>query len=616
MSPKGRNRNTRNSSQTRPSGQELQKAGAGTAEKSSAAQRLLSPQDGKALPEGNQNKDQMSKKGSQVGLPKNQGGSNTEGNNKTDLCSKDKQPKLSEGHENEITLNPSTQAPTLKAGGGDNKEERDNSSQAQDNQSSFHGSRPGDPWHEAFLEMKATSQELKAIRVRMDKLDSIEEATSSLTAQLSMVVGKTEALESKVEDNTTQVRDLQREIDALKNRVEKQDKKIEELSNLKEDYKKATKKTLGEMNNLVKSQKEQADSMHEANNHMKNEIMDRVEEKVEEISEDLAHTKLKNQAYHNRNNLVIIGLKEETDKNSKKVASDFIDSALKVKDIEISDAYRIGNMPAEGSAYSRPLVVKFPKKEERNKVWKKKAEITAEEDDHKIRIQADLPKKLREGMRVIHRVARAAAASQKYKSAVVKDYAILWKGKEYTSNQLESLPRPIRPSTLATRTSDQALVFFSRHSKLSNHHPSIFKIQGTTYHNVEQFLAHKRAILSAQDSMIQKALQAENPAEAKAILNNLREDHTEEWNNSVERWATEGVRAKFNQNENLARFLYNTGNLQLGEASRNLRWGVGMDLDNPDVLDFGNWPDTSNLLGKTLMKIRAEIKKARETPRK
>lgn len=212
---------------------------------------------------------------------------------------------------------------------------------------------------------------------------------------------------------------------------------------------------------------------------------------------------------------------------------------------------------------------------------------------------------------MLHRVAKAVTASEKYKSAMVRDYALLWNGREYSPSQLETLPGPLRPSTLATRKSDQAMVFFSRHAALSNHHPSIFKVQGTTYHNMEQFLAHKRATLSGQEDKIQKALNARNPGEAKFILNSLKDDHVKDWEEKAEVWATEGIRAKFQQNENLAKALCNTGNRQLGEASRNLRWGVGMDLNNQDVLDCTKWPAASNLLGRILMKIREEIQEAK-----
>lgn len=623
MPPRGKERTTRNSSQTRVTGRESQTADSHAAEGGTSSQELLSQASDMELPAGKQNKPHTDKTNEQVGVLEG----NTEKKNNGTGNKMVSNNELITGPSTESIsgdLNPSSPAHPLTpmSKEGDNRDSQhspERTAQEKTNREQKEGftgkSKPGDPWHEAFLELQANSVELRYIRTRMEKLDSIEEATSTLTTKLSTIAGKTAKLESQVEGNTSQVRDLKEEISILKDRAAKQDQKIQELLNIKEDYKKATRKSIGEMNDLVKAHKDQVDSFNEVSERMKNDIMDRVDTKVDGLSKDLSHTKLKSQAHRNKQNLVITGLEEDVNKSPKKEAAEFIESSLKIKDVDIDVAYRMGTPPAEGSSYCRPLVVKFARMEDRNKVWKKRVDITAEKDDHKIRVQADLPKKLREEVKVLYRVAKAAAASHNYKSAILRDYSILWKDKEYAPSQLESLPRPIRPSTLATRSSDKALVFFSRHSVLSNHHPSTFKLRGTTYHNVEQYLAHKRAILSGQDSLIQKALRAKIPAVAKSILNSLREDHTEEWENNIETWATESVRAKFNQNETLANFLCNTGKLHLGEASRNGRWGVGMDLDNPDVLDFHNWPAESNLLGKTLMKIREEIQLAREQPR-
>lgn len=646
MSSKGKERTTRNSSQTRGGGKGPQTTDPHAAEME-VAHELLSPHDGNVLPGGNKNKGPTDANNAQVSLPKgqNRGRTPTNKGKPEHACVSN---SSNSSNDQSISTAPTPTPPHSEGDNRDNPENRDKTEDpSQENhlplphevdsrelpdfpskekqEGKTHESKTGEPWHTAFLELKATSEELRAIRARMEKLDSIEAATSKLTTQLTAVVEKTSELETKVGNHDTQVTELENkarvhdtqvqemkeELSSLRNRMEQQDKKIEEILQLKADYKKVTRKTIGEMNDLIQVQKDQVDSFHETTRHVKEDILIEVDDRIEELSEDVNYTKLKNQAYRNRQNLVITGLKEEESTGPKKAASDFIKETLNIKDVEIEEAYRIGTPPTEGSSYCRPIVVRFAKLTHRKKVWKNKINITAEDGNHQIRIQADLPKKLREEVKVLYRVAKAAASSQKYKSVVVRDYAICWEDREYRPSQLESLPRPLRPSTLAVRKSDQALVFFSRHSKLSNDHPSIFKYQDHTYQNMEQFLAHKRAKLSTQKHLIHRALKAKNPADAKAILNSLKDDHVEEWEENVEKWATEGIRAKFNQNENLANYLCNTGNLQLGEASRNEKWGVGMDLDHKEVLNFQAWPNSSNLLGKTLMKIRQELQESR-----
>lgn len=124
---------------------------------------------------------------------------------------------------------------------------------------------------------------------------------------------------------------------------------------------------------------------------------------------------------------------------------------------------------------------------------------------------------------------------------------------------------------------------------------------------MEHFLAVKRAELSGRQDLIERALKAQDAAQAKYILNALHGDHQEQWDEQIEQLANEGLRAKFTQNADLQDFLCSTRNLILGEASTNTRWGIGMDLQNPEVLNPSKWSETGKLLGRALMKLRQEL---------
>lgn len=131
---------------------------------------------------------------------------------------------------------------------------------------------------------------------------------------------------------------------------------------------------------------------------------------------------------------------------------------------------------------------------------------------------------------------------------------------------------------------------------------------------MEQYLAVKRAELSGKEELIQRALKAHDPVKAKHVLNALHGDHQEQWDKQLEQLVMEGLRAKFKQNAHLQDYLCSTGNLILGEASTNLRWGIGMDLNNPKVLDQSQWLESGNLLGRSLMKLRAELCQKKRAP--
>lgn len=499
---------------------------------------------------------------------------------------------------------------------------------------------------------------MEKMDAKMGKLDKIEESTTSLSSQILTIAQKTSEIETQVEANTTkaetnanEIHGLKAEVSSLRELVEKQGRTIEGLTKIEEKIVKNNKRTVAEMNDLISQQKEQVDTLQATTKRMKSDIKSdiksnflhrlddnskrikadvksdmrqeindkmkdnskRIKDAKSDMRQEISHKDLKERAFRNRFNLVFTGIQEDPDKSAKKSVDDFLKSNLKIKDVDILSAYRIGSPPAMNSKYNRPIIATFSQLPHRNKVWRKRMNIPAENGSTTVHIHADLPKQLREDVRALYRVAKAASSIPEFQSATIRDYALDLDGQEYLPRELESLPVPIRPSTLATRSSNEALVFFSRHSVMSNHHPSKFILQGTTFYTVEQFLAYKRAWLADHQPSIQKALNAKDPTEAKAILNSLKDDHPQEWENTRASWAMEAIHAKFAQNQDLAAALCKTKGKYLGEASRDTVWGIGMDLDDPDVLDLGKWSATGNLLGKTIMSVREEILSMRQT---
>ena len=65
------------------------------------------------------------------------------------------------------------------------------------------------------------------------------------------------------------------------------------------------------------------------------------------------------------------------------------------------------------------------------------------------------------------------------------------------------------------------------------------------------------------------------------------------------------IHAKFSQNAALKKWLLDTNQKQLMEASRDRFWGVGASLQDKKILTQ-EWPG-NNQLGKTLMKVRAYL---------
>lgn len=405
------------------------------------------------------------------------------------------------------------------------------------------------------------------------------------------------------------MQEVNTELESLKATVELQGRAIVKLTTIKADIIKKNNDAVDEMNVLVGQQKEQVNSFQNMTKTIEQNVLDqmeeRVDEKVEQVSQDFSFKSMKDQAFKSRHNLIITGLEENSDKTAVTAAKDFC-RTIGVNNINLTVAQRLGSAPQEGSSYCRLLLLKFSSLADRNRVWRKRMTITSE-DGGKIRIQADLPKQLREGTNILYRITRAAAVTKKYKSITVRNYALQLDGKEYSPFNLESLPYALRPSTISNPRSKTALAFFSKYSILSNHHPSVFTLEGQKFHSMEQFLAYERAKLSEDEGTVQRAKEATDPIKAKAILNDLRNDHADVWTTRVEDTTIKGLRGKFTQNGHLLSFLRNTIPLQLGEASQNERWGTGFNLNSPEVLDTSKWNPTGNLLGRCLMKVRQEL---------
>ena len=132
--------------------------------------------------------------------------------------------------------------------------------------------------------------------------------------------------------------------------------------------------------------------------------------------------------------------------------------------------------------------------------------------------------------------------------------------------------------------------FIDAYAFLSNFYHSPVKYRNLIYLNAEAaFQAQKESCEKDKEQYTRM-----NPAQAKLVGRNcnLRED----WEEIKEQTMYEIVKAKFTQNEALARFLLATGNAYLEEGNwwHDTTWGVCNGVGQ-------------NKLGKILMRVREEL---------
>lgn len=316
-------------------------------------------------------------------------------------------------------------------------------------------------------------------------------------------------------------------------------------------------------------------------------------------------SKLKAQAFAKRHNLIFFGLPEgdSVDGDIQNVQS-FLTDRMSLQGIQISSAYRLGSSSTTGNRTThRPLVVRFKNIQDRWLVWNGKGSILFVQNSP-VWIHEDLPKQLREENRILQRIAKTARRfPDKYKEIRIKDYKISIDGKTYSLDKPNLLPNDLSPAQVYTPRSKEAVIFFTKSSPLSNHFVRPFKLGDKSFTSVEQYLALQRATLVGNSDLASRAMETNDPADHKVILNTLYNNRREEWISQAPELILPAVTAKFQQNEDLADFLIDTHPLPIGEASKNSIWGIGLSLDDRRALDPSQWLPDGNLLGNTLSRF-------------
>ena len=230
---------------------------------------------------------------------------------------------------------------------------------------------------------------------------------------------------------------------------------------------------------------------------------------------------------------------------------------------------------------------------------------------NKIFVREDYPPEIEERRRILRPIFNKAKKSAKYKGKcrLIVDRLVI-NSKVFTVepvNNLNDLPEELNPRRTAEKENDELLVFFTQASPFSNFHPSVFEKDGVKYMCNEQYIQAKKAEIFDDDNSHALIMRSSNPYEMKKIGGRIRNFVGQIWTREAEAIAFQGCMAKFSQNEQLETALLNSGNKLLGEASKDIWWGVGTTLESVEVLHKDSWTG-DNLMGKVLMAVREELK--------
>ncbi|WP_425580863.1 NADAR family protein [Streptomyces thermospinosisporus] len=145
-------------------------------------------------------------------------------------------------------------------------------------------------------------------------------------------------------------------------------------------------------------------------------------------------------------------------------------------------------------------------------------------------------------------------------------------------------------------------------SCLSQWWPSPFTVDGVEYATAEHWMMAAKARLFQDREAERRILAAEHPAQAKKAGRLVRGFDEAVWREERFGIVVEGSVHKFAAHDALRRFLLNTGERVLVEASPVDRvWGIGLAATDDGAMDPERWRGP-NLLGFALMEARRRLR--------
>ena len=134
-------------------------------------------------------------------------------------------------------------------------------------------------------------------------------------------------------------------------------------------------------------------------------------------------------------------------------------------------------------------------------------------------------------------------------------------------------------------------------------------IGGVKYCTCEQYMMAAKAVLFEDKDSLEKIMASKDPKGQKALGRKVKNFDKDRWEGIAREIVFKANLAKFSQNADFKKFLMDTGNKKIVEASPyDCIWGIGLGEDDPRVLDPDQWKGT-NWLGESIMRVRNVIRK-------
>ena len=318
--------------------------------------------------------------------------------------------------------------------------------------------------------------------------------------------------------------------------------------------------------------------------------------KIKKVSERAIDHENRNR----RNCLELTGLAQEAGETTEQLENKVMD-LFKIKmeidttKIQIENCHRFGHIiPGK----TRPVIVRFLSWKMRRMVWDCRKKLQGSN----VFLDESFAPEVKERRRILWPYMKTAWTFNT-KAYFVLDKLII-DGKSYEFDKLEKIPDIYKPKH--TKTADKVVLFFTKHSPLSNFYKCQFEIENVKYTSVQQYYANQAALFFKDAEMAECIMQENDAAENKRSFNKIKGfDKTIWYKDNAQKVTKEAIIAKFTQNTDLNQILKDTADKEIAEANPyDLCWGTGVALWSKDAANPNGWKG-QNITGKLLMDVRS-----------